>query len=465
MLPRVIATTFLVIPVLTPHGMSQTRPAPPEVVFELSPQTFGASGVYEAGLADFDGDGDLDAVLPDHMSTGARIWFNDGNGVFTNSGQLLYMIESHGVGLADFDRDGDVDIFMTCANTTARSKVYLNNGSGVFTESGQVIGDLPLSGNDVHVFDIDRDGDIDALIDYYLEPNKVYENDGTGIFLDSAQVYPEGAFFADLDRDGDTDILECDEVGLGYRTWLHDGHGGFSEYAFLADPSMKNSSVAFGDLDGDSDIDAVVTNGNWDVSYPTKILLNDGTGVFTASATLLTDTHWGEVCIGDLNNDGHTDIVLTSYEKLNQLYVSNGDGSYAWSELGNSVSTLCTVPLLGDVNNDSLLDFFAPAFHFGSTQLWLNRTQVPCCVGRTGDANGEGVYPDEVTLGDIMLLVDVKFVSGDCTKLACIAEADVNQDGGDNPNCDDHVTLGDIMTLVDFLFITGPENATLPECL
>jgi len=88
-----------------------------------------------------------------------------------------------------------------------------------------------------------------------------------------------------------------------------------------------------------------------------------------------------------------------------------------------------------------------------------------CCEGRVGDANGEGEYPDEITLGDIMLLVDVKFVSSDCSKLPCLAEADVNQDGGDNPNCDDHVTLGDIMTLVDFLFITCPENGTLPECL
>ena len=82
-----------------------------------------------------------------------------------------------------------------------------------------------------------------------------------------------------------------------------------------------------------------------------------------------------------------------------------------------------------------------------------------------GDANGEGEYPDEVTLADIMLLVDVKFISSDCSMLPCILEADINQDGGTDPNCDDHVTLGDIMVLVDFLFITGREVATLPECL
>jgi hypothetical protein len=87
-----------------------------------------------------------------------------------------------------------------------------------------------------------------------------------------------------------------------------------------------------------------------------------------------------------------------------------------------------------------------------------------CCRVRVGDVNGEGEYPDEVTLGDIMLLVDVKFVSGDCSVLPCLTEADVNQDGGVAPTCDDHVTLGDIMMLVDYLFITGPGIATLNDC-
>jgi len=88
-----------------------------------------------------------------------------------------------------------------------------------------------------------------------------------------------------------------------------------------------------------------------------------------------------------------------------------------------------------------------------------------CCVGRVGDANGSHEPTDEITLGDIMLMVDVKFITGDCSKLPCIAEADVTQDGGATPTCEDNVTLGDIMTLVDFLFITGPETAILPDCL
>jgi len=97
--------------------------------------------------------------------------------------------------------------------------------------------------------------------------------------------------------------------------------------------------------------------------------------------------------------------------------------------------------------------------------FWQEFEPPTCCEGRVGDANGSNEPADEITLGDIMLMVDVKFISGDCSKLTCLTEADVNQDGGANPTCEDHVTLGDIMTLVDFLFITGPDVATLKKCL
>jgi hypothetical protein len=84
-----------------------------------------------------------------------------------------------------------------------------------------------------------------------------------------------------------------------------------------------------------------------------------------------------------------------------------------------------------------------------------------CCVGRVGDANGQG--GDEPTIGDIGVLVDALFISASPDVLPCLAEADVNQSGGSDPVFED-ITIGDISILIDYLFITGP-TLGLPDCL
>ena len=60
-------------------------------------------------LADFDGDGDLDALIA--RVWGAEIWWNDGQGEFRRSDVRSEYREDTGVAVADFDGDGDKDIF------------------------------------------------------------------------------------------------------------------------------------------------------------------------------------------------------------------------------------------------------------------------------------------------------------------------------------------------------------------
>jgi hypothetical protein len=84
-----------------------------------------------------------------------------------------------------------------------------------------------------------------------------------------------------------------------------------------------------------------------------------------------------------------------------------------------------------------------------------------CCDSRVGDANNSG--DDEPTIGDISVMIDALFISGDIGVIACLAEADINQSGGVNPIASD-ITIGDISYLIDYLFITGP-SLGLPDCL
>jgi hypothetical protein len=84
-----------------------------------------------------------------------------------------------------------------------------------------------------------------------------------------------------------------------------------------------------------------------------------------------------------------------------------------------------------------------------------------CCVGRVGDANGSG--DDWPTIGDISVIIDMLFISGQ--EVACLAEADYNQSGGCNPTRAD-ITIGDIALFIDCSYVcTGtPEYCMLP-CL
>jgi hypothetical protein len=89
---------------------------------------YGSTRTKAVFLADFDGDGDLDALIA--RTWGAEVWWNDGGGEFRRSGVQLGFPEDTGVAVADFDGDGDLDIFS--GGNEQNGQVWLNDGKGVF---------------------------------------------------------------------------------------------------------------------------------------------------------------------------------------------------------------------------------------------------------------------------------------------------------------------------------------------
>ena len=113
-------------------------------------------------------------------------------------------------------------------------------------------------------------GDLDASVMYYEQPYKVYRNDGHGTFAESGLPMPSEAVAAwgDLDGDGDVDLF-FKERGQGYRVWLNDGAGNLADHWQLSDRrdsglrlggSNPSRGCAFGDLDADGDIDVFVAS-------------------------------------------------------------------------------------------------------------------------------------------------------------------------------------------------------------
>ena len=216
------------------------------------------------------------------------LFHNNGDGTFTDvsaaSGIARHAGKGMGVAFADYDADGDPDIFV--ANDTVPNFLFRNDG-GKFTEVGLQAGvgfnddGRALSSMGADFRDVDNDGREDVFVTALAnETFPLYLNLGTGQFIDA--TYPNRigsstlAFSGwsngviDLDNDGLKDLFAANgdvqdnaEVfsSLSSRqrsiVLLNAGTGQFRP--MLAGPSGLHRGAAFGDIDGDGAVDAVLT--------------------------------------------------------------------------------------------------------------------------------------------------------------------------------------------------------------
>jgi hypothetical protein len=286
--------------------------------FSNSGQALGESlGTNSVALGDLDGDGDLDAFVGRWLTQSGpkadTVWFNNGSGFFTISDQILENIESVSVALADLDGDGDLDAW---SSKSGYDDILLNNGNGVFTRSSQP--DISL-GFGVGLGDLDGDGDTDAWVLNY-ERSKILINDGTGYFTPTDQElgtrWSNSVTLGDIDDDGDLDAWLTANFGDPNTVWLNDGTGSFTDSG--QDLVNENSqSVALGDLDSDGDLDALIGNETQD---PNVVLINNGMGFFSDSKQRLGSSTTYSVALGDLDNDGDLDAWAANYGTASKVW-------------------------------------------------------------------------------------------------------------------------------------------------
>lgn len=224
--------------------------------------------------ADFNHDGKVDLLISGNRGGGnylTEILENTGPDHSGNWKMKRYDAEFTGIWSGesmwvDFDGDGDMDVFV-CGFGAEPSELY-RNIDGVFTALHT---NLPALGNAAcHWGDYDNDRDMDLVLmgrlgtDYLT---KIFRNDGfvgkvytfTDIMANLVQVESGDAAWGDFDNDGDLDLVITGNTSLLTSvTKLYENKNG--EFVEVNTPfyDMGRSTLAWGDYDGDGDLDLII---------------------------------------------------------------------------------------------------------------------------------------------------------------------------------------------------------------
>jgi len=246
-----------------------------------------------------------------------------------------------------------------------------------------------LNSGDVDFADVDGDGDQDVLITgqlhYSVDKNYsiLYKNDGDGnfepFFDDFIEVGYGSSDFADVDGDGDLDVVISGSTkaqNLQTKLYLNDGTGFFTEKADALFAGIIRGQVLFNDVDNDGDQDLLLTGM---MSFPdqvTKLYKNDGLGGFTEVTTNLEQLNRSSIVAGDVNNDGYDDVVLVgaigsgSTVVSPKLYLNDGAGAYEAPIALTNSEIRKGVLRMADVDGDGDLDILASGESGGSSLVF-----------------------------------------------------------------------------------------------
>jgi hypothetical protein len=390
----------------------------------ISDQALGAVSVHSG---DFDGDGDIDVISASENDNKIALYLNDGLRPPSFSEVVVYqpgppppnLDYAKGVYAADLDGDNDLDIAYVGEENNEVG--WLENlGGSPPSFAHHLLSNIANHAKTVRAIDLDLDGDLDLLVASSGD-NQVtwYENDGqrpptfTVRLVTNSALGARGAAVADLDGDGDLDILSAsrndNRIAWYPNLTIHRTALYSAATQSIINVRKDTRGVHAGDLDRDGDMDLLSIS-------ETEVAWHENNGATPPGFTtyiIASDIRGGRwVSAGDLDGDGDLDLVAAAKHSNLVVWYENLGGqplAFATHEVTREAKG-ARAALVIDVDLDGDLDLYSASDTDDSVYWYENLGGRPPAFVRHLVTN-QADYVRSVYAGDLDGDGDIDFIS------------------------------------------------------
>lgn len=345
-----------------------------------------------AVCTDFNNDGITDILLSGRnafQNVHMDLFLGDGKGEFVKANSNLPNLYNVDFCIYDFNADGYSDVLLNgkTAIGNAMCGLYLNNGNNTFVLEKHF---GKLNHATVDIGDFNQDGLMDVAYTgqnsdsqrkffIYIRSNenflKIEKSDIPGMTHGTLKS-------VDMNNDALPDLIYSGitDYGKSFSVFLNVG-----DLVFIGKPvsipAVSDGDIQLFDANADGNIDIAITGSKSDGSLLNAVFFQDGNLNFSKSENNFPGLHYSSLSIGDLNNDGFSDLIMNGQRAsglaYSAIYLNTQNGIFFFHSDGFADTKNGAIKLM-DFDNDHDLDvLFTGLGNTDPRTILLNNTDLP----------------------------------------------------------------------------------------